>query len=113
MVDGEGKVSGEGSLFVLLLNEEASDQHSGLDGKGRLHLAWDYDGEGKRLEDLLLLLLLLSVNINLSAIWLTWRREEMTFLSLRRRFIVRFCFERIHPFSVTFVREKTTYEEFC
>lgn len=44
MVDGNGKVSGEGSLFVLLLNEEPSDDHSGLDGKARLHQAWHYQG---------------------------------------------------------------------
>lgn len=48
MEDGNGsKVSGEGSLFLLLVNEVASEEHSGLDGKSRLQNAWEYEGERK------------------------------------------------------------------
>lgn len=45
MDEADGKVSGEGSIFLLLLNEESSVANSGLDGKSRLHVAWEYDGK--------------------------------------------------------------------
>lgn len=41
-----GKVSGDGSIFLLLLNEgPPSPDSAALDGKGRLRYAWDYHGK--------------------------------------------------------------------
>lgn len=45
MAYGNGKVSGDGSVFLLLFNEEYSDDGNGLDGKARLQLAWEFKGE--------------------------------------------------------------------
>lgn len=45
MDEAQGKVSGEGSTFLLLLNDEPSSETNGLDGKSRLHRAWEYKGE--------------------------------------------------------------------
>lgn len=42
-MDYEGrKVSGAGSLFLLLFNEESSANNAGLSGKDRLQQAWEY-----------------------------------------------------------------------
>lgn len=45
MEHGGSKVSGEGSLFVLLLNEEDSEETAGVEGKDRLRHKWKYKGE--------------------------------------------------------------------
>lgn len=40
-----GKVSGEGSLFLLLLNEEGPEETKRLKGKERLLEAWKFRGQ--------------------------------------------------------------------
>lgn len=40
-----GKVSGEGSLFLLLLNEDGSEETKRLKGKERLLEAWKFPGQ--------------------------------------------------------------------
>lgn len=41
------KVSGEGCLFLLLLNEEGSEDMKRLPGKERLLSAWEFRGDGR------------------------------------------------------------------
>lgn len=45
MDHGDMKLSGDGSIFLLLLNEEDSEETEGLNGKDRLRHAWTFEGE--------------------------------------------------------------------
>lgn len=44
MDESSGKVSGDGSIFLLLLNEDSSKLSDDLDAKVHLQHIWDYEG---------------------------------------------------------------------